>query len=60
MSKTVPDSQWMCDKCLLKSFYSYLLKNGDNILPLGLIHVTYTTMTNATFLYKNDSSGGGW
>ena len=58
--KTVPDSQWMCDKCLLKSFSSCLLKNGgDTMLPLGLMHMTYANMVNTSFLYTNYCSGIG-
>lgn len=36
----------------------YILKNGDIILSLGLMHMTYTYMTNASFLNKNCGTSG--
>lgn len=35
----------------------YLLQNGGKILPLWLMHMTYTNMKNASFLNKNYGIG---
>lgn len=57
MPITVLDSQWMCDKCLLKSFFFCLLKNGDTMLPLGWCTWHIPTW-HTSLLYRNNCSGG--